>query len=150
MSRQVGFVAELIALEAWCFDNVLQHAAYILVHILDVQAACLDSLHNVLGLSRIARHHEVVACLNLLFCRQLLAFAYPVGHHNALISPLIAQNGGEQVFVALGIDTIDDVIRRHQRPGVRLAYRHLEAFQIEFAQGPLGQSFVNLGARRFL
>ena len=133
------------AFRSGLFD-VCQHVAHVAVHILDVQPPGLHRLHNVFDLGGIARHHQVVAGADLLLGRQLFALAYPVGHHNALESPLVAQDGGQQVFVALGIDTINDIIRRHQRPRLRLADGHLEALQVQLTQGTLADPLVHLRA----
>ena len=150
MGLEVGLVGELIALEAWCLDDVLQHVAHVAVYVLDVYPSLLHRLHDVLGLCGIARHHQVVAGSHLLFGRQLGALAYPVGHHDTLVAPFVAQHGGQQVFVALGIDPVDEVVRRHQRPGLAAADSHLEALQVELAQGSLAQALVSPGARRLL
>ena len=130
MRLQVRLVGELVALEAWRLDDVCQHVAHVAVYILDVQTTSLYCLHDVLSLGRIARHHQVVAGCNLLLGGQLVALANPVGHHDTLVAPLVAQDGGQQVLVALGVDTVDDVIRRHEGPRLRLAHSRLEAFQV--------------------
>ena len=118
MSLQIGLVREFITLEAWGLDDILQHATHIAVDVLDIQTTSLHSTDNILSLGGIARHHQVVACADFLLGGQLRTLAYPVGHHNAFKAPLITKDGTEHILITLGIDAIDEIVRRHQRPRI--------------------------------
>ncbi len=146
MCLEVGLVAERVLAEARCLDNILQHATHVAIHILDVELALFDGLDDVLSLSRIARHEQIVARLHLIGDGQISALADPVGHDNALETPVIAEHLGEQVVVALSIDAVDLVVGRHDRPRLCLAHSHLEATEIEFAQGTLRDTLVDTRA----
>jgi len=146
MRLEVGLVAESVMAEARCLDDILQHPSHVAVHIFDVELALLDGLDDILDLSRIARHEQVVARMNLLGNGQVGALADPVGHDDAIEPPVVAEHLGEQIVVALGVDTIDFVVGRHDRPRLRLAYCHLKATKIELAQGPLRDALVDTRA----
>ena len=130
MCIQVG-LAVLVALETGRLDDILQHAAHVLVHILHIQATSLHSIYDILGLRRIAWRHEVVASLHLHLGGQAITFSNPVSHDDTLETPFIAQDGGQQVFVALSIKTVHPIICRHDGPRIALAHDNLEAFQVE-------------------
>ena len=150
MRLQVWLVRILITLEARCLHNVFQHIAHIVVHFLDVQSTCLHVFHNLLGLSRIAGHHQVVACLYFLTYGQVGSSANPVSHHDTVESPFVAQNRCEQVFVALCICPVYLVIGRHYGPRVALTNGHLKAFQVKFTQRTLAYSLVHFCTSRLL
>ena len=103
MSLQIGFVAELIAAEAWGLDDVLEHASHVLIDILDVELAALHTFDDVFCLCGIAWRHQVVACLYLVDGVETLSFALvdPVGHHDAAEAPVGAEDICEQAFAAL-------------------------------------------------
>ena len=145
MGLGVGLVRELIAFEAWGLYDVLQHAAHVAVYILHLKTTCLHGLYDVGGLCAVAWHHQVVACRDFLLCGQVVAFTNPVGHHDALEAPLVAQHVGEQVFVALGVDPVNLVVRRHDGPRVALANHPFEPAQIDFAQGTLTDVLAHSG-----
>ena len=144
MCVKVG-LAILIALKTWRLDDILQHATHVLVNILHIQATSLHGLNDVVSLSRITWRHEVVASLHLHFCGQIMTLTYPVSHHNALVAPVVAQNGSQEVFVTLGIESVHLIIRRHDGPWVALAYHNLKAFQVELAKGTLRHALIDLG-----
>ena len=143
MCIKVG-LAVLIALETRCLDNIFQHATHVLVHVLHIQTTSLYGIYDILGLSRIARHHQVVASLYLHLCGQVGTFTYPVGHYDTLETPIIAQDSGQHIFVALGIETVNLVICRHDGPRIALTNDNLEALQVELTQGTLRHALVDL------
>ena len=76
--------------------------------------------------------------------------AKPVGHHGALISPLIAQDGLYEVLAFGGIDAVDVVVRRHHRPRLGLLDGYFEALEIDFAESPLRDVRIGVHAVGFL
>ena len=143
MGLEVGLVGELVTLEAWCADDVFEHIAHIAVHILDVNAPGFHVVDDFLRLCGISRHHQVVARSHFLCHGQVFALTYPVGHHDALKAPLIAQNGGEQILTALCVSAVNLVVGRHKCPRLTPARHHLKAFEIEFAQGALAHALID-------
>ena len=146
MGLEVGRVRGGILLEARRLDDVLQHAAHVAVDVGHVELATLHTLNNLLDLCRLSGLHQVVAGLYLGNGLQSLANANPVGHHNTLIAPVVAQDAGQQVAVAHRVLAVHLVIRRHDGPRVALADGNLEAAQIEFAGCTLAQTLVDGGA----
>ena len=112
--------------------------------------AILYSINNILHLSWITRHHQVVASLNFLFQRKVGTLTNPVGLHDSLISPVVAENIGKEPLVALRINTVDFVIGRHNSPRIALANHHLETLQIQLTESTLAQSLIHLGTVSFL
>ena len=150
MCLQVGLVRVLITLEARGLHNVFQHIAHIAVHLFDVQATRLYIFYDFLGLSRIAGHHQVVACLYFLTYGQVGSSANPVSHHDTVESPFVAQNRCQQVFMSLCICAVYLVIGRHYGPRVALTNGHLKAFQVKFTQCTLTYSLVHFCTSRLL
>ena len=139
MGLQVGLVAERIAFELGRLENHLKDTLDVEVQHGLIQLAALHAFHDVGVLAVIAGLQHVVASLHL--GHGVLA-AKPVGHHHAGESPLVAQQRGEQFGTLGGIDAVQVVIRRHHRPRLAFLDSHLEAFQIDFAQGTLRHAGV--------
>ena len=143
MGFQVGLVRVLVVAEGRRLREILQDALHADVEVGLFQRAALHLIYNILYLRFVARLHQVVAGLNLC-CR--IAQACPVGHHDAVEAPLVAQDGGQQFAVLLGERTVQSVIRRHHRPGSSLAHGNLESFQVDFAEGTLRHHLVDTHA----
>ena len=146
MCLKVRLIGGRIVLETGCLDNILQHAAHVTVDILHRQSATIHAIDNLLHLCWLSWFHQVVACLHLSDGLESLADANPVGHHDALIAPVVAQDAGEQVAIAHRVLAVDHVIARHDGPGLTLANGNLEATQIELASSTLTELLVNAGA----
>ena len=110
MSFQVGFVCGGELMEARCLHDILQHAAHVSVDVGDVERTVLHALHNLVGLLLLPRLQQVVAGMHLIRGLQSLANANPVGHHDALIPPVVAQDLREQVVVSHRVLTVDLVV----------------------------------------
>ena len=108
------------------------------------------SPYNILHLCWITWHHQVVASLNFLFQRKVGTLTYPVGLHDSLISPVVAENISKEALVALGINTVYLIIGRHDSPRIALANHHLETLQIQLTESTLAQSLIHLGTVSFL
>ena len=137
MGLEVGTVGGGVFVETRCLDDVFEHAAHVAVDILDIELAALHALDDFLGLGRLSGLHEVVAGLHLSGGGQTFADTDPVGHHDALEAPVVAQDLGEQVVVTHRELAVDLVIRGHDGPGITLADGNLEAAEVEFAGGTL-------------
>ena len=142
MSHKVGTVRGRIFLETWCLDNVLQHATNITIHIGNVEFSTLHALDNLVHLCWLSRLHQVVACLYLGDGGQSFANTNPVGHHDTLKAPVLAQNLGQQVAVPHRVLAVNLVVRRHHSPGVTLAYGNLETTQIQLAGSTLTHALI--------
>ena len=129
---QVRIVGVLVALETRGLDNVVEHVADAQVHILDLQGAVLDAGDDFADEDVHARLQEVVDGADLL---DGLAGAGPVGHHDALEAPLLAENGIQQVAVRLRVGTVDPIVGGHDGPGIGLLDGDLEALEVELAEG---------------
>ena len=131
MSFQVGLVGEFVALEMRGLDNVLQHPTHIAVKFLLVDGALVDGSQKAVNLYLSARFHQVVA----RFCGfHRSVFDPPVGHHDAVEAPLVAEDCGQQVVFLLGVFAVKLVVRRHHRPRFPFLDGNLEIFKIEFPQ----------------
>ena len=98
MCLDVGLVRELIALEVGSLHHIFQNAAHVAVDVFHLDGAVLCSLDNGVYLFGITRCQQVVAGSHLTVG---MAGIGPVGHHDALESPFIAQDGGQQFLVLL-------------------------------------------------
>ena len=108
---QVGLVGGWIFVEAWCLHNILQHTAHVAVDVGHRELAALHALNNLVNLGGLSRFHQVVAGLHLSDGGQSLTDANPVGHDDALVAPVVAQDAGQQVAVAHGVLAVHLVIR---------------------------------------
>ena len=143
MGIKVGLVGVFISTEGRRLDQILQDALHADVEVRLFQRTTLHLVDKVIDLRLVARLHQVVAGLNL--CSSI-AQARPVGHHYAVVAPLITQDGGEQLTVLLGIRSVDAVVRRHHGPGSSLAHSNLEALQVNLAEGSLRHHLVDVHA----
>ena len=50
----------------------------------------------------------------------------PVGHHNALKSPIVLENVGDQMAVFAAMLAVDEIVGRHDRLRPRFSYGSLE------------------------
>ena len=107
MCLNVGFVGVFVTLEVGCLHHVFQYSAHVAVYVFHLDGAVLCTLDDVLYLFGVARSEQVVAGSHLSVG---MASAGPVGHHDTLESPFVAQDGGEQFFVLLCPRTVQEVI----------------------------------------
>ena len=61
----------------------------------------------------------------------------PIGDHQAVESPLLTQERGEETLVLTGIHAVDLVVGAHQRPRTGLLDGHFEGRQVDLTQGAL-------------
>ena len=150
MSLEVGLATIFIPLETWSLHDVFQHTAHVAVNVIYVQFARFHRVYYIFYLCRIARHHQVVASSHLLFYRQVFTLTNPVGLDNSLISPVVTQDIGQEIFVALCIDAVYLIICRHNSPWIALAHHHLKALEIKLTQSTLTQTLIHTGTVTFL
>ena len=150
MSLEVGLVGGRILLEGGCLHDILQHTTHVAVHIGHVELSAFHASDDFLHLLGLSRLHEVVAGLHFRDGGQALADADPVGHHDALEAPVVAQDFRQQVVAPLCKLTVDDVVGRHHGPGLALTYGNLEPFQVELACGSLRHALVHARTFRLL
>ena len=107
MSCQIRLVGELVASEAGSADDVFQHVADVAVEVGLRNGAVLDALDDALDLRICAGLHQVVLGNDGLHGAFLVT---PVGHHDAVEAPFLAEDGGEQLAVLLGELTVHLVV----------------------------------------
>ena len=105
------------------------------VHQFLVQPALPDGLDNfcivpVAG----PRHLQVKPRLDGLYP---VVHGAPVGHDGPLKAPLAPGHVGHQLLVVGGVGAVNLIVGAHQRPGLGLLHRLLEACQVDLPQGPL-------------
>ena len=132
MGLEVGGVAVLVALEMRSLHDVLQHPLHVPVEVGLGKFAALHCVDQPPDLGLVAGHHQVVAGGRGLHGALLAA---PVGHHDTVEAPLVAQDPGQQVIALLGIFSVELVVRRHHRPGFGLLDCYFEALEVDLAQG---------------
>ena len=76
-----------------------------------------ESLVDVVGTVAAGGHFELVAALNALYP---VVAAGPVGYHNAVETPFIAQDLFEQMMVFVSVCAVELVIGGHYRLGAAL------------------------------
>ena len=143
MGLQVRLVGELVTLEVRGADDVVEHVADVAVQFLLGNGAILDTRDDAVDLVLVARFHQVVAGLGGLHGAGLVA---PVGHDDTLESPLVPENGGQEVQLLLGIFAVELVIGGHDGPGFGLLHGDLEILQVDLAEGALADAGVVLVA----
>ncbi len=107
MSLQVGLVRVLVAKESRTLLHEVQYAGNVTVKVRLGQFAALHTCHDAVKLLGLTGLQHVVACPHLL--GTILA-AKPVSHHGALVAPLIAQDGLDEVLAFAGIRAVDVVV----------------------------------------
>ena len=147
MGLQVRLVGELVAVETRGADDVVEHVADVAVQFLLGDAAVLDARDDAVDLVLVARFHQVVAGLGGLHGAGLVA---PVGHHDALEAPFVAEDGGQEVDLLLGVFAVHLVVGGHHGPGIGLLHGDLEVLQVDLAEGALADAGVVLVAVRLL
>ena len=147
----IGFQGRLagvpITLEGGRLQHQLQHAQHVGIELGEGELTAFQGGGQLLGLGRGTGHQQVVAGLQL---GHGVAAAVPVGHHQALETPFLAQQRGQQIVAFGGVRAVHEVVARHHRPGLRLLHRELKPLQVDFAQGPLAHRRVQLHAVEFL
>ena len=142
MGHKVGIVRGRILLEAWGLHDILQHATHVTIHIGDVELSALYTLDNLVHLCRLSWLHQIVTGLYLSDGRQTFANTNPVGHHDTLKAPVLAQDLGQQVAVTHRVLTVNLVVRRHHGPRVTLTNGNLETTQIQLAGSTLTHALI--------
>ena len=98
MSLEVGLVGELVAIELGSADDVLQHVAHVGVQLLLGDAAILHASDDAVDFGLVARLHEVVSGISGFHGAGL---GTPVGHHDSVKSPLVAEDSCQKVTALL-------------------------------------------------
>ena len=144
---EVGLVGVGISLGLRAAGDEFQAAADAHIQFVLGEGTVLDGVHDLLVLQVGARLEHVVAGGNLLGA---VVAAEPVGHHEALEAPFVAENRGLQVLALGGVGAVDLVVGAHHGPGVGFLDGDLEALQVDFALGARGDDGVVPGAVRLL
>ena len=79
-----------------------------------------------------------------------VAHRAPVAHHQAVETPLVAEDGREQLVVLGGVGAVDDVVAAHDRPRRRVLDRDLETGEVDLAQRALVDDGVDDESVRLL
>ena len=63
---------------------------------------------------------------------------------------MLAQDGGQEMFVLRAPATIDLVIGSHHAPGIAIADGHLKGTEVDFVHGPVGDAHIDEASVVFL
>ena len=147
MGLQVRLVGIGISLGLRAAGDEFQAAADADVQLGLGEGTVLDGVHDLLVLQVGARLEHVVAGGDLLGA---VVTAEPVGHHEALEAPFVAEDGGLQVLALGSVGAVDLVVGAHHGPGVGFLDGDLEALEVDLALGARGDDGVVAGAVRLL
>ena len=120
-------------------DHKLQHTLHAAVEECQIQCTVLYGFQNSFILAVLPRLKHVVSCYD---GGHGIFSGIPVGHHQSLESPFVAEDVFCQFAVLAGIFAVHLIVGGHHAPGLRLFDSNLEALQIQLAQGALCQARV--------
>ena len=147
MGLQVGMAGIGILPETGRLHDILQDPPDVAVDLFQGDASVPDTSEDAFNLHIGPRIHQVVAGLD----RQGgVVLEPPVRDHDAIVPPLIPEDGGQEFVVLLGIFSVELVVGTHHRPGFPFLHRDLEILQIDFPEGPAAHQRIILGPVRFL
>ena len=113
-----------------------QHTAGAIAHGLGGQAASVHRIHQLVAtLTRGAGHFQIRAGQHALHG---VVAGKPVGHHQAVKAPFIAQHLGHQAAVVGGKGAVDAVVGGHHGPHAGFLHGTLKGQQVQLAQRSLG------------
>jgi len=147
MGFEVGLVGIIVTGEGVALHHKLQHTLHAEVEERLIQRAVLHGFQNGVVLAFLPRLQHVITCRD---GSHGIFSGIPVGHHQSLESPFIAEDIFGQFAVFAGVFAVHLVVGGHHAPGLSLLDGYLEAFQIKLAQGALRQSGVVVVAVGFL
>ena len=110
-----------------------QHVFYSLVKHAFIQLAAFKSVHDPFAAdSRISGHFKVKSRTEHF---ETVMGCAPVGHHQSLEAPFIAQNVGKQPLVFSAVFTVDFIVSAHHRFGICILHNHFKGLQIDLPNG---------------
>ena len=146
-SHGVGFQVRMagvgIVAEFGCLYHIFQDAAHVAVHLFHGKTAVLHAFQDAPDFHVGAGVHEVVSGLDG-FCG--VVFEAPVCDHDAFVAPLVAEDGGEQLVILLGIFSVELVVGAHDGPGTAFLHGKLEVSQVNLPEGAAAHQGVVLRA----
>ena len=80
--------------------DIFEHTTHITIHIGDVETTILNTIDDLLYLSRLTWFHQIVTCMDFTGGGQSFTNSDPLGHNDTLESPVVTQDLGQQVVVA--------------------------------------------------
>ena len=129
-------------------ENQLQHAHDGPVQIGFVQKTCPDGLGDELVVPAArGRHFQVQSGGD---SGDPVMDRPPVGHHQAVEAPFLAQRLGQEPAVLGRVDVVDSVVRAHQRCRVRSLDYSFEYTEVHFPQGSFIDSRIYAHSIGFL
>ena len=140
MGIQIGFVADRLMTECSGPHDQIEDAFDVSIQHLHINLALSGRVQQRLLLRLGAGHQQVVACLHLL---HRIRPRKPVGHHDALEAPFIAQHVLQQPEAFRGVGSVDLVVGTHDRPRTAFLDGDLEALQVQLAQRTLADLHVD-------
>ena len=147
MGLQVGMGGIGILPEMGRLHDVLQDPPDVAVDLFQGDASVPDTGEDALDLDIGTRVHQVVAGLD----RQGgIVLEPPVRDYDAVIPPLVPEDGGQEFVVLLGVFPVELVVGTHHRPGLPLLHCDLEILQIDLPEGAAAHQGIILGAVRLL
>ena len=140
MSIQIGAVADGLMTEGSRPHDQVEDAFDVSIQHLQIQLPLSGRVQQRLLLRLGAGHQQVVACLHLLHG---IRPRKPVGHHDALEAPFIAQHVLQQPGAFRGVGSVDLVVGTHDRPWTAFLDGDLETLQVKLAQRTLADLHVD-------
>ncbi len=147
MGLQVGMAGEGILAETGRLDDVLQDPPDIAVDFLHGNASVPHTGEDAVDLHLGTRVHQVVAGLD---GQDRIVLESPVRDHDAIVSPLVPEDGGQEFVILLGVFPVEFVVGAHHRPGLPFLHGDLEILQVDLPEGPAAHQCVVLGPVRLL
>ena len=143
MSFKIRMIAIVITDKALGTHHQVEHVTHTLIEILHIEFTTLHRIHNLLDILVHPRFNKVVASpdvsttIGMSTAPHGIGTTKPICHHKAFVSPLITQDGCQQIVTFRGHDTIDTVIARHDSPRMGLFNAYLEVLKIELTSRTL-------------
>ena len=147
MGLQVGMAGVGILPEMGRLHDVLQDPPDVAVDLFHGDASVADTGEDALDLHIGTRVHQVVAGLDQ---QGGIVLEPPVRDHDAVVPPLVPEDGGQEFVVLLGVLPVELVVGTHHRPGFPFLHRDLEILQIDLPERPAAHQRIVLGPVRFL
>ena len=140
MGIQIGPVADGLMTEGSRPHDQVEDAFDVSIQHLHIKLAISGRVQQCLLLRLGSGHQQVIACLHLF---HRIRPRKPVGHHDALKAPFIAQHILQQPGVFRGIGSVDPVVGSHDRPRTAFLDGDLETHQVQLAQRTLADLHVD-------
>ena len=136
-------VVGLVAVEGRGPEDVFQDALYVAVKVFYRKGAVFEGLVEGFHLFLVARHQQVVACLEHGYG---VGPSVPVAHHHPVEAPVAAKPVFEKPLAFRRHGAVDAVVGRHYSPGLAFLDGYLEGLQVDLFHCPFAHARIVAGA----